>query len=254
MLRSPRLLDLTKRFGIAHIKRYIKDPVLQKKLTPDYTPGCKRIIISDDFYPALAMPHVNVVSEGIECITPNGVRSKDGVEHHLDALVCATGFYAAESPAPFPIHGLNGRELNQVWGDAAQGYRGTTVSGFPNFFMIVGPNTGLGHTSMVLMIESQAQYVLGAIQHIRRSGVKYVDVLPEHQERYNADLQKRLAQMVWAKGGCVSWYNTSAGRNTTLWPASTFAFRFMTRRFDVASYKQVTAVPQKRTQDDRQAA
>jgi cation diffusion facilitator CzcD-associated flavoprotein CzcO len=162
------------------------------------------------------------------------------VERELDALVFATGFQAAEAVAPYAIRGRGGRDLNEAWRDGAEAYLGTTVSGFPNFFMIVGPNTGLGHSSMVFMIESQVAYILSCLRTMQRESLRLVDVREEAQRRFNEGLHARLARTVWSSG-CASWYQTSAGKNTTLWPGFTFEYRLRTRRFDKRDYEVVPA-------------
>ncbi len=159
------------------------------------------------------------------------------------ALVLATGFQAAEACAPFEVRGAGGADLNETWKGGAEAYLGTTVTGFPNFFMIIGPNTGLGHSSMVFMIESQVAYVVDAIKTVRESQLKHVDVLPTVQAAYNVALQARLAKTIWNTGGCSSWYRTRDGKNTTLWPGFTFEFRRRTRKFDPASYEIIARAP-----------
>jgi cation diffusion facilitator CzcD-associated flavoprotein CzcO len=238
-MRHPALREWSKKILVRHLYSQVKDPELRLKLTPNYSPGCKRILLSDDYYPALTQSHVKVETSGIERITAGGIRTKDGQEHELDALICATGFSIAEAINAFRTIGLDGRDLGQIWGEEPEAYRATSVSGFPNLFMIVGPNSGLGHTSIVLMIEAQAQYILDGINKIERNRLKYVDVLPDQQDAYNQELQDELAESIWIKGGCVSWYNSSTGRNSTLWPGTTLSFRWQTRRFDIASYRQV---------------
>ena len=235
-LRYPKFMNFAGVIFSQHLKKMVKDPDLRARLTPNYTPGCKRILLSDHFYPAVTRANVQVITDSISHIKADRVVTKDGHEYVVDALICATGFQAADDPAPFPIRGKNGVLLSAVWKDGAEAYRGTTVAGFPNFFMIVGPNTGLGHSSMVLMIESQVKYILGALRLMRHQDLKSVDVSAEKLRTYNHDLDKKLRKMVWAKGGCVSWYQTVAGRNVTLWPRSTFAFRAMLRAFDTSSY------------------
>jgi cation diffusion facilitator CzcD-associated flavoprotein CzcO len=222
------------------LKRSVPDAALREKLTPHYTLGCKRILPSNEYLPALQLPNVDVVTEGIAEIRDHGVVTRDGKERPVDALILATGFQAAEAVAPFEIRGLAGRELNEAWRNGAEAYLGSTVSGFPNAFMVVGPNTGLGHSSMILMIESQVQYILSALQLMRARRVQQVDVLPEAQESYNREIQARLNKSVWSTGGCMSWYMTRSGRNTTLWPGFTFEFRYRTRRFDPQCYRLVS--------------
>ena len=203
--------------------------------------GCKRILIASDYFPALQRPNVSLVIEAIERVLPHGIRTRDGREHPLDALVFATGFDAAEAVAPFEVRGRGGADLNANWRrDGPSAYLGTSVAGFPNLFLLVGPNTGLGHNSMVYMIESQLNHVLDALARMDARGERVAEVRAEVQQRYNAELQQRLARSVWATGGCSSWYQMHRpgheGRITTLWPGSTLEFRRRTRRFAAADY------------------
>ncbi len=235
---EPRLLRALEPLSHFYRKRQVRDPELRRKLTPDYAMGCKRILPTNDFYRALSKPNVSLVTDGIERVTERGIRTSSGQEHAFDAIVLATGFEAAEAAAPFAITGKNGRDLNAEWRDGAEAYLGTTVAGFPNMFMIVGPNTGLGHSSMVFMIEAQIQYVLDAVKQMRKGRWKLVDVRPEVQTAYNERLHARLQRTIWASG-CKSWYRTKSGKNTTLWPGFTFEYRLRTRRFDAESYQCV---------------
>lgn len=232
----PQIMDWARRLPLKYLEKTVRDPVLRAKLTPDYTLGCKRILLSNDYYPAIQRENVELVTDPIERIEPEGVRTKNGTLHGADALILATGFEAAEVLSPFTVKGRGGRDLSAAWRDGAEAYLGTTIAGFPNLFLIVGPNTGLGHSSMVFMIESQIAYILDCIQMMRKRGIKSVDVRPEAQSEYNRSLQGRLAQTVWASG-CKSWYQTRSGRNTTLWPGFTVEFRMRTRRFDVEQYE-----------------
>ena len=236
---NPKLMKKAEPQALRYLAAQVRDPALRAKLTPAYTMGCKRILLSNDYFAAMQRENVALITDGIERITPAGVRTKDGREHPLDALVCATGFQAAEAVAPFEIRGRGGRELNAEWKAGAEAYLGTTVAGFPNLFLLVGPNTGLGHNSMVFIIESQVEYVLDAVRTMKAKKVQYVDVKPEVQQAYNERLQARMAKTVWSTGGCKAWYTTSDGKNTTLWPGFTFEYRFRTRRFDAASYELV---------------
>ncbi|MFB5650098.1 flavin-containing monooxygenase [Leptospira wolffii] len=225
---NPKIMKIVEKFGKSFIQKSIHDPKLQEALTPNYTIGCKRILLSNEYYPALNRENVELVTNGISEITATGIKTKDGKEHKVDAIVFATGFQASEAVAPFEIRGRKGQLLADVWKDAAEAYLGTTVSGFPNLFLIVGPNTGLGHSSMILMIESQVQYTLQGIRYLTKKNVKFLDVRKDVQDRYNEEIQKRLSKSVWQTGGCISWYNTSTGRNTTLWPGFTFEFKART--------------------------
>jgi cation diffusion facilitator CzcD-associated flavoprotein CzcO len=235
---EPRAMKLLQKLALRYLAASVPDPALRAKLTPDYLMGCKRILPTNDYYPALQRANVEVVTDGIREVSPRGIVTRDGTERPLDALVLATGFEASESLAPFAVCGRRGQDLNTAWRRGAEAYLGTTAAGFPNLFMIVGPNTGLGHSSMILMIESQVQYVLDCVRTMRARGLKLVDVRPEVQTRYNARLQARLARTAWASG-CKSWYQTRDGKNTTLWPGFTFEFRFRTRRFDAENYDVV---------------
>jgi cation diffusion facilitator CzcD-associated flavoprotein CzcO len=215
----------------------VPDPVLRAKLTPNYRLGCKRILLSNDWYATLQRPNVSTVSEGIAEMREHSVITRDGLEHAVDAIVFATGFQAAESVAPFDIYGRAGHRLNDQWREGAEAYLGTTVSGFPNLFTLMGPNTGLGHNSMVFIIESQIQYVMDSLRTMRERKLGWVDVKAAVQKTFNERLRERLARTVWATGGCVSWYQTRTGKNTTLWPGYTFEYRLRTRRFDVENYE-----------------
>ena len=236
---EPRLLELGGRLALGHLRRSVPDPELRAKLTPHYTMGCKRILPSNDFYQALTRPNVELVTGRIAEVRPRGIVTRDGRERALDAIVYATGFEAAEAHPPFRIVGRRGQELGAAWNDGVEAYLGTTVCGFPNLFFLVGPNTGLGHTSMTLMMESQFACVVDALRTVQARNLKLVDVRPEAQRRYNARLQARLAKSVWNAGGCVSWYRTRSGKNTTLWPGFTFEYRLRTRRFDPDAHELV---------------
>ncbi|MCX7893948.1 MAG: NAD(P)/FAD-dependent oxidoreductase [Burkholderiales bacterium] len=235
--RAPWLLALAEREVRRYIARKVRDPVLAAKLTPAYRLGCKRVLLSNDFYPAVQRENVALVTAPIVRATPEGLLTADGVEHRVDAIVAATGFHAAEAGSPFPVFGLGGHELNDSWKDGAKAYLGTTVAGFPNLFLITGPNTGLGHNSMIYVIESQIAYVMRALGAMRSRGVAAVDVRPEVEAAYNAEIQARLARTVWNTGGCASWYLTRDGRNTTLWPGFTFEFRRRLARFRWDDYR-----------------
>jgi cation diffusion facilitator CzcD-associated flavoprotein CzcO len=234
---EPRILRLGSKLALRHVARTVPDPALRARLTPHYTMGCKRVLLSNDYYPALQRPNVDLVTDPIREIVPSGVVTKDGSTIPLDALILATGFQAAEAVSPFPLRGRGGLDLNQAWSEGAEAYLGTTIAGFPNLFMIVGPNTGLGHNSMIFMIESQIQYVMSCLDQMRARNLRLVDVRKEAQARYNDRLTARLARTVWHTGGCASWYRTQDGKNTTLWPGFTFEFRYLTRRWDPADYE-----------------
>jgi cation diffusion facilitator CzcD-associated flavoprotein CzcO len=220
-----------------HLEAQVTDPVLRAKLTPNYRAGCKRVLLSNDYYTALQKSNASVVTARISELREHSIVTDDGVEHPVDAIVFATGFQAAEAVAPFEIRGRDKAELGAAWTDGAEAYYGSTIAGFPNLFLLVGPNTGLGHNSMVYMIESQIQYVVDGLARMRDRGAAWVDVKRSVQDSYNKELSARLDKTVWKTGGCVSWYHTKTGKNTTLWPSFTFEFRRRTRHFELNDYE-----------------
>jgi cation diffusion facilitator CzcD-associated flavoprotein CzcO len=234
---EPRLNRIRERGALQHLNDSVRDPQLRKKLTPNFRLGCKRILISSDYYATLQRKNVELVTDPVAEIRQHSIVTKDGRERAVDVLVYATGFETAEVKPPFAILGRRGRDLAEAWRDGIEAYLGTTITGFPNLFLLIGPNMGLGHSSMIFMMESQFTYVLDAVRTIRDGKLKYVDVRREVESRYNERLQKRLARTVWNTGGCTSWYLTSSGKNTTAWPGFTFEYRLRTRRFDAKNYE-----------------
>jgi cation diffusion facilitator CzcD-associated flavoprotein CzcO len=236
LARHRGLMKLPEAIGWRHLRRQVPDRELRRKLTPHFTIGCKRILLSDDYYHALTQPNVEVVTEGIERVEADAIVTRDGARHEVDTIIFGTGFRVTEMPWADRVVGRDGRTLNDVWQGSPQAYLGCTVSGFPNMFVLVGPNTGLGHNSIVYMIESQLAYVMDALQTMRRRGLATVDVRLEVQARFNAEVQEQMRGTVWTAGGCASWYLDSQGRNSTLWPGFTFDFRRRTARFALADY------------------
>lgn len=236
-----RVMKLFQPIAEKYIERSVKDPELRRKVTPQYTIGCKRILLSNDYYPALNRDNVTVISEGVREITPKGIRTADGTEHAFDAIILATGFQASESPIAFDVTGLRQLPLRDAWKTSGpEAYLGTVVHGYPNFFTIIGPNTGLGHSSMILMIEHQVHYILEYMKAEQQLHAKYLDVKKDVQDVYNAAIQKRLNKAVWGDaGGCASWYKTAEGKNTTLWPGFTFEFKARTWFFRKGDYDVV---------------
>ncbi|MDT7549409.1 MAG: hypothetical protein QOE84_1803 [Actinomycetota bacterium] len=244
-LRELNLLAFTKRGRVSrlaerlarhHLRRQVPDAALRERLTPSYALGCKRILLSDDYYPALVRPNVEVVAAPVVEVRAHSVVDGDGREHPVDTIVFATGFHTTDQPIAARLRGRDGRLLSEVWDPSPQAYLGTTVSGFPNLFLMLGPNTVLGHTSVIYMIEAQVTYVLDALRTMDRLGASSVDVTERALSSYNDDIQRQLAGTVWNAGGCKSWYLDAAGRNSSLWPTHTFRFRKRTQRFDVESY------------------
>jgi cation diffusion facilitator CzcD-associated flavoprotein CzcO len=233
---QPRLLRLVQRLALRHLHRQVRDPELRARLTPRYTIGCKRVLLSNDYYPALGRPNVEVLPTGVAEVRERSVVGRDGTEREVDTIIFGTGFHVTDPPAMHRVRGRHGRSLAEAWRPGMAAHLGTTVAGFPNLFLLVGPNTGLAHTSIVLMIESQLAHVVDALRHIDACGASSVEVRPEVQAAFVERVQARMRRTVWMRGGCASWYLDASGRNTTLWPASTWGYRLRTRRFDPAGH------------------
>jgi len=238
---QPRILKFAQRQALGNLRRAVRDPELVSRLTPAYVMGCKRVLVSNDYYPALARDTTELVTEPIAELRPDAIVTVDGVAREIDVLVLATGFHVTDNPAAALIKGADGCTLGEHWAEfGMQAYKGTTVAGFPNLFHLVGPNTGLGHTSMVYMIESQLNYVMDALAVMDREQLATIEVRPEAQVEFNRAVQRRMGRTVWTTGGCASWYVDAHGRNATLWPDFTFAFRRLTRHFDLDAYRSTT--------------
>jgi cation diffusion facilitator CzcD-associated flavoprotein CzcO len=242
-VQNPKLMRLPQRVARRHLEKHVADPALRAKLMPDYSFGCKRVLPSNDWYPALIKPNVSVVTEGIDRVVANGIVTVDGELHEVDTIVFATGFYVTDVRFAKIVRGRDGRLMSEVWNGSPQAYRGTAVAGFPNLFIVTGPNTGLGHNSLVYMIEAQLDYLMDAVRTMEQHGANRVEVRRPAQEAYNADLQSRMDRTVWNSGGCQSWYIDANGKNTTIWPDFTWRFRRQTRQFDAAAYELSAAEP-----------
>jgi cation diffusion facilitator CzcD-associated flavoprotein CzcO len=240
--KRPALMRAAERIAHRHLARQVPDPLLRTRLTPSYRMGCKRILLSNDFYPALTQPNVSLVTDAIAEIRDKSVVSRDGTERETDTIIFGTGFHVTDFPVAQRIWNEAGVSLAQQWTSGAPGrgpdaFRGTTAPGFPNLFVLTGPNTGLGHNSQVFMIEAQIRYVAAAVRYARERGAARVEVRPGAQAAYDRTLQRKMRKTVWVTGGCRSWYLDADGRNVTLWPDFTWAFAWQTRRFDPASYE-----------------
>jgi cation diffusion facilitator CzcD-associated flavoprotein CzcO len=220
-----------------NLEKYIKDPKLRAALKPNYELGCKRVLVSDDFYPALKRPNVELVTEAIAEIRPNSILTSDGVERPVDVLILGTGFRATEPLIGIRLVGRGGIEIHDAWREHMSAYLGVTVSGFPNLFLLLGPNTGLGHNSVVLMIEAQVRYVMSCLFLLRRRNRKVLEVRSDKQKEFFADVQRRLQGTVWQSGGCKSWYQDPVtGENMTLWPQSVVAYVRRTKYAALGDY------------------
>jgi cation diffusion facilitator CzcD-associated flavoprotein CzcO len=241
----PKLGRFPEQAARRHLRSQVPDPELRRKLMPTYAFGCKRVLLSNDYYPALCESNVDVVTDGIAEIRPHSIVTADGAEHEVDTIVYGTGFQVNDQPIAQRVWGRDGVKLADAWAQGMEAYLGTAIAGFPNMFMLLGPNTGLGHTSVVVMIEAQIDYVMDCLRTMRRSDIATLEVRREAQSAFNDEIQRALQGSVWNAGGCASWYLDASGRNTTLWPGSTLRFRRRARRFRAAEYEARAAWPQR---------
>ncbi|MER6360846.1 NAD(P)-binding domain-containing protein [Kitasatospora sp. NPDC001527] len=238
-VRRPGLLRAVQRLAERHIADGVADPALRARLTPDYRIGCKRILLSNTYYPALAAANTEVVSGGLREVRGSALVGADGSEHEVDAIVFGTGFHVTDMPMGSRVFGVNGTSFAEEWKEGMEALRGSTVHGFPNFFFVIGPNTGLGNSSMILMIESQLNYMIDALKTLDEIGATAMQPSARAQRRWNLELQHRMDRTVWTTGGCRSWYLDKSGKNTVLWPGSTTSFRRATRKVDLTEYELI---------------
>lgn len=235
--RRPQLLASAQRQALKHLHAQVPHPGLRAKLTPDYGIFCKRVLVSSDYYPALNRPHVELVTEPIDRLTARGVVTADGTARPVDVIVFATGFHVTDPPVAERLYGRDGGSLAAAWREHGRSaYLGTSVRGFPNLFLCTGPHAGTGHTSLLVMIEAQLGYIADGLRTMASRELGVVEVRAEAQREFTAEMDRAMARSVWLTGGCSSYYLDSHGRNTTLWPGSTWSFRRRTRVFDLASY------------------
>jgi len=224
--------------ALRHMARRIKDPKMREALTPKYQLGCKRVLVSDDFYPTLNRPNVELVTDAITEVRERSIVTQDGVERPIDVLIYGTGFRATEPLIACRVVGRGGVEIHDAWGKRMTAYLGVTVAGFPNFFMLLGPNTGLGHNSVVLMIEAQARYAMKCLKLMKRRKQRVIEVRAESQKRFVEEIYRRMGGTVWQSGGCHSWYqDQSTGEITTLWPGSVISYLRRTRSVSPSDYE-----------------
>lgn len=245
--KHPNELGLVEKLAKANIAKAIKDPVLRAKLTPSYRIGCKRILLSSTYYPAVAQPNVDVVASGLREVRGSTVVAADGTETEVDAIVFGTGFHVTDMPIAERVVGAEGKTLAESWKGGMEALRGATAAGFPNFMTVIGPNTGLGNSSMILMIESQLNYMADYLRQLTLltpsglGGRAALAVRPSAVGAWNRKVQARMERTVWKAGGCESWYLDANGRNTTLWPGTTGEFRRETRQVDLSEYEVLRA-------------
>jgi cyclohexanone monooxygenase len=234
----PTLVWLAEVYARHYLRTQVADPTLRRKLTPSYSLGCKRVLLTNDWLSALTRPNVDVVTTGIAEVREGSIVDTEGVERPVDTLIYGTGFRIQELIARGLVFGRGGVDLVDTWRRGPEAYKGTTFAGFPNLFWLTGPNTGLGHNSIVYMIESQTRYVIDALRTMRRDDLAEIEVERRSQDEFNERLERRAAGTVWTEGGCRSYYlNPETGRNYAIWPGFTFTFRWATRAFDAANYR-----------------
>jgi len=241
VFRHPDAMARAQTLAARHLERSVRDPALRARLTPDYAMGCKRILLSNDFYPAVAQPNVDVVTSPIAEVRPRSIVTADGVERAVDAIIFGTGFRVTDPPIAASIRGRDGRTLRESWAGSPQAHLGITVAGFPNLFLLLGPNTGLGHNSVVYMTEAQIAHVIGALRHMRDAGVDAIEPTVAAQTAFVGDVDRRMRGTVWVSGGCSSWYLDRTGRNSTLWPDSSWRYSRRAARFVAAEYTRAPA-------------
>ncbi|MGI8730795.1 MAG: flavin-containing monooxygenase [Solirubrobacteraceae bacterium] len=235
-IKNRRIARVAEGAAAAHLRAQVPDRELRRRLKPDFRLGCKRVLLSNAWYPALQRPGVELVTDGIREIRGRTIVLADGSEREVDTIILGTGFHVTDPPTLSLVRDREGRTLAQrAQAGGAQAYLGATIEGLPNFFKLIGPNTGLGHNSMIYMIESQLRYVLDALRAMDERAIATFEVRPQAVAAYNAELQAKLPGTIWMSG-CSSWYLDAEGRNTTIWPDFTFRFRRRTRRFDTAAY------------------
>ncbi|ACC42118.1 Flavin-binding monooxygenase [Mycobacterium marinum M] len=232
------LTSLVALLGQAHLRGQVKDRWLRRQLTPDFRPGCKRMLVSSDYYPALQRPNCKLIDWPIATLSPVGIRTSDGLEHHLDCIVFATGYDVHLTGPPFPVTGIGGRSLADEWAHGAQAYKSINAHGYPNLFFMTGPNSGPGHNSLLVYIEGQLDYAVRAITTILDERLRYLDVRADVQRRYNERIQRRLAKTTWMSG-CRSWYLTKEGFNGSMFPGFASEYLCQMRDFRYGHYHAV---------------
>lgn len=237
--RKPALLKQAQKLALAHLHRQVKDPELRAKLTPDYVLGCKRVLLSSNYYPALTQPNVEVLATGVKEVRGNTLIGSDGSARDVDTIVLGTGFHVSDPPIAEHVRGTDGRTLAETWAGSPEAYRGTTIAGFPNLFLVLGPNLAIGNNSAFVVIEAQLDYIMGALSAMRSHGLSRIEVRRGAQDAYNREVQRDLQGTVWNAGGCSSYYIDVNGRNSIGFPWSSNTMRHLLAEFDIDSYDTV---------------
>ena len=243
VFRHPAVMARFERAALRFLERSVADPALRAKLTPRYAMGCKRLLLSNEYYPALTQPNVDVVTDRIAEVRARGIVTDDGVERPVDTIIFATGFRVTDPPIADRVRGRDGRTLRDVWEGSPKAYLGTTVAGFPNLFLLLGPNTGLGHNSVVYMTEAQIDHLVAALRYMRSEGIDALEPAEDAQQAFVEGVDQRMRGTVWVTGGCRSWYLDRTGRNSTLWPDSSWAYYRRASAFDPRGYVAISATP-----------
>jgi len=238
--RKPAILKRLQGVAKWHINRHIKDEVLKEKITPDYTMGCKRVLLSNHYYKALAQDNVTVVASGVDKIEGNTIIASNGEQYDADVIILGTGFHVSDVPIAKHVQGKSGKTMDEIWQGSPEAYRGTTITDFPNFFLVLGPNLAIGHNSAFIIIEAQLDYVMGALTEMRDKNLSRLEVNSQAQKLYNKKVQKDLQTTVWNTGGCSSYYIDENGKNSIGFPWSTLKLRKMLAKFDSQAYQVKT--------------
>jgi cation diffusion facilitator CzcD-associated flavoprotein CzcO len=233
--QRPRRTVALERMARARLRWQVPDRQLRERITPAYRMGCKRIVVSDDYHRTLARENVELITSSIRQVQASSIVTADGVEHPVDAIILATGFHPIS--VADPLRGRDGIPLAARWAQRREAYLGTTVAGYPNYFMLIGPNTATGHTSVLLYAEAQIEYIMDCLEHLERNGLASLDVRGDVQAAFNDDLRERLKSTVWTSGGCGSWYLDADGGTSVIWPGYTWQFRRALRAFDPQAYE-----------------
>lgn len=234
--RYPEHMKRVQALALRHLERSVVDPELRAKLIPNYVLGCKRVLLSNDYYPALTRANVEVLATGVERVGKHAVLGANGEQRDVDAIILGTGFHVSDPPIAAHIRGSHGRTLAEIWSGSPEAYVGTTIAGFPNAFMVLGPNLAIGHSSAFVVIEAQLNYIASALVRLRREGVTRFEVRRDAQAAYNRRVQRDLTSTVWNTGGCSSYYIDANGRNSVAFPWSTVRMRRILSRFDLENY------------------
>ncbi len=232
----PSLMKATEKLWRKRMEASVADPQLRQQVTPDYILGCKRILLTNDWYEVLQRPDVSLITDRVQAVEPGGVRTGDGRLHACDVLIFATGFKTTDFLTPMQVTGRDGRDLHTQWAESPSAYRGMAVPGFPNFFMLYGPQTNLGHSSIIYMLESQIGYVQQVVEALAAYQVDWVDVRQAAHDRWEQHVREKSRHTVW-ESGCRSWYTTPDGRNVNNWPGYTFAYRRAVTHLDLADFQ-----------------